>query len=356
VIVFGLASGTGQPKPQNHRLEEWGMDEIRWGMIGCGDVTERKSSPAFNQVPHSRLIAVTGRNPEHVQDFARRHAIPKWFPDSERLINDPEVDAIYIATPPDSHASYTLQAARAGKPVYVEKPMARTYAECQAMITACKAANVPLFVAYYRRCLPAFLKIKELMDGGAIGSVRCIATRLILPPHPEDRIPGQLPWRVRPEISGGGYLYDLASHQIDYLDFLFGSYTSIASQFSNQAGWYRAEDVIAAAWTHSSGVLGSGTWCFTAAPGQRIDQTEIIGSQGRITFSFFEQAPVRLETAAGAEEFLYPRRDPIQQPLIQLVVDELRGAGVCPSTGLSAARTNWVLEQILKRGDSDLHG
>ncbi|RPJ51029.1 MAG: gfo/Idh/MocA family oxidoreductase [Chloroflexi bacterium] len=324
------------------------MDEIRWGMIGCGDVAERKSGPAFNLVPHSRLVAVTGRNLERVKDYARRHGIPKWHPDGEKLINDPEIDAIYIATPPDSHASYTLQAARAGKPVYVEKPMARTLAECQAMVAACAKAGVPLFVAYYRRCLPAFLKIKELVDGGAIGAVRCVTARLFYPPRPEDVAHAELPWRVRPEISGGGYLYDLASHQIDYLDFLFGPFTSITSQFTNQAGWYSPEDIIAAAWTHSSGVIGSGTWCFSA--GQRLDEAEIIGSAGRITFSFFEQAPVRLETDAGAEEYLYPRRDPIQQPLIELVVDELRGAkGLCPSTGETGARTNWVLEQIVKK-------
>ena len=323
------------------------MNQVRWGMIGCGDVTERKSGPAFNKVAHSSLVAVMARRAVQAEDYARRHGVPRWYDDADRLINDPEVDAIYIATPPDSHAEYTLRAAQAGKPVYVEKPMARTYAECQEMVAACKSAGVPLFVAYYRRCLPAFRKVKELVEGGAVGDVRVVSLRLVHPIHPGDQAPsGQLPWRVRPEIAGGGYFYDLGSHQLDYLDFLFGPITSAVGQSANQAGLYPAEDAVTAAWTHASGVLGSGVWCFTASLDSRIDLCEITGSQGRITFSFFEQIPVTLERDSEVEQFTLPPPNPIQQPLIQTIVDELRGEGICPSTGDSGARTNWVMERI----------
>lgn len=332
------------------------MDEIRWGMIGCGDVAERKSGPAFNRLPNSSLIAVAGTSSGRAEEYAHRHGISKWYNDGNLIIDDPEVNAIYIATPPDSHASYTIQAAQAGKPVYVEKPMARTYAECQSMIAACQQSGVPLFVAYYRRCLPAFLKIKELVENGIIGAVRCVTIRLFSPPQPQDLDRDHLPWRVRPEISGGGYLYDLASHQLDYLDYLFGPVSGVASLTANQAGLYPAEDITAASWLHASGVIGSGVWCFTTAQGQAVDQAEIVGSWGRIRFSFFEQEPVCLETSSGVEEFLFPRRDPIQLPLIQLVVDELRGVGQCPSTGVSAARTNWVLEQMVRQSANPLSG
>ncbi len=325
------------------------MDEIRWGIIGCGDVTEAKSGPAFNRIEHSSLVAVMRRNAEKAQDYARRHGVPRWYDDADQLIHDPEVNAIYIATPPDSHAEYTLRAAQAGKPVYVEKPMARTGQECQAMIAACQKAEVPLFVAYYRRCLPAFLKVKELLQSGAVGQVRLISLRLYHPVHPDDLNPQHLPWRVNPEISGAGYFYDLASHQLDYLDYIFGPIQSAFGQKANQAGLYPAEDVICASWAHQSGVLGSGTWCFTVSPEQKLDKAEVIGSQGRITFSFFETLPVRLETPAGVQEFNFPRQDPIQQPLIQTVVDDLRGMGTSPSTGVSAARTNRVMEDILRR-------
>ncbi len=323
------------------------MDAVRWGMIGCGDVTEKKSGPAFNQIKHSSLVAVMGRTPEKTQAYAGRHGIPRWYTSASDLVMDPLVNAVYIATPPDSHAEYTLLAAQAGKPVYVEKPMARTYAECQAMITACQEASVPLFVAYYRRCLPAFQRVKSLVGGGAIGTVRFISVRLFHSLHPGDSDSQHLPWRVLPEISGGGYFYDLGSHQLDFLDDLFGPVISAVGQSSNQAGLYPAEDIVAASWTHRSGVVGNGLWCFTVDKAQQMDLAEVVGSRGKLSFSFFEPLPVTLETEKGVESFSFPRIEPIQQPLIQAVVDDLRGLGICPSTGVSAARTNRVMEQIL---------
>ena len=321
-------------------------DLIRWGMIGCGDVTEVKSAPAFNRVEHSSLAAVMGRNAEKTRDYAARHGVPRWYTNADELIEDPEVNAIYIATPPDSHCEYTLRAARAGTPVYVEKPMARTVAECDQMIAACQAAGAPLFVAYYRRRLPLFMKAKELVAAGAVGEVRFILVRLVHPFHPGDETQ---PWRVRPEISGGGYFYDLGAHQFDYLDDLFGPIRSAVGHAANQAGLYPAEDLVTASWRHESGVMGSGVWCFTAPAEQRIDQAEIVGSRGRITFSFFESQPLVVETAAGVETYSFARQDPIQQPLIQTVVDELRGVGKCPSTGESGARTNRVLQRIVSK-------
>lgn len=322
------------------------MDEIRWGIIGCGDVTEVKSGPAFNRIAHSSLVAVMRRDADKARDYARRHNVQRWYADADRLIFDPEVNAIYVATPPDAHAEYTIRAAQAGKPVYVEKPMARTAAECQMMIDVCQRAGIPLFVAYYRRCLPAFVKVKELVDSGAIGQVRMVNIRLIQAAAVDS---ANLPWRVRPEIAGGGLFYDLGSHQLDFLDYLLGPITTARGLAVNQAGLYPAEDAVAACWQHESGVLGSGSWCFTAAPGQKQDQVEVLGSQGRITFATFDSQPVYLETPAGREEFTFPRQDPIQQPLIETVVAELRGEGTCPSTGASALRTNQVMEMILRK-------
>src|SRR5438067_5233611 len=158
-------------------------------MIGCGDVTEVKSGPGFQKAAHSRLVAVMRRNGALARDYAERHGVPRWYDDAESLVADPEVDAVYVATPPSSHEEYTLLAARAGKPVYVEKPMARDHAECVAMIDACRAAGVPLFVAYYRRALPRFLKIKELIESGAIGEVRFVAITLYKTLTPQELDP-----------------------------------------------------------------------------------------------------------------------------------------------------------------------
>jgi len=321
------------------------MERIRWGIIGCGSVTEVKSGPAFQQAEGSELVAVMRRDREKAADYAARHGVPRWYAAADRLIADPDVDAVYMATPPSSHAAYALRAARAGKPVYVEKPMARTWAECERMIAACEQAEVPLFVAYYRRSLPAFLKVKELVESGAIGRVRFVTVALYYPAQEEDM--DQLPWRVVPEISGGGYFFDLGSHQLDFLDFALGPIVSAQGRAANQAGLYQAEDVVCAHFAFESGALGSGVWCFTVAENQRLDRTEIVGSRGKIVYSTFDFAPVRLETEDGVEEFPFTPPAHVQQPLVQTVVDELLGRGTCPSTGRTAARTSRVMDQII---------
>jgi predicted dehydrogenase len=318
---------------------------IRWGIIGCGDVTEVKSGPAFQEVQGSDLVAVMRRNGDLARDYAERHSVPTWYDDAQALIEDPNVNAIYVATPPSSHKEYTIRAAQAGKPVYVEKPMALNFAECQEMIAACGTAEVPLFVAYYRRALPRFLKIKELVDAGAVGDVRFVAITLYQPLRAQHEDPEKLPWRVLPEIAGGGIFVDLASHQLDFLDYLLGPITAAQGYSGNQANRYPAEDIVSGSFRFESGILGVGAWCFTAF--EDVDRTEIVGEKGRITYSTFDDRPVVLETAEGLVEFSIGYPQHIQQPLIQTVVDELLGEGVCPSHGLSGARTSWVMDQML---------
>jgi len=202
-------------------MKKFADTEVRWGVLGVGKVCELKSAPAMNTIAHSRLVAVMRRDEEKAKDYAARHGVHKWYTSATDLIHDPEVNAIYIATPPHVHVELTQLAAAAGKPVYVEKPMARTHAECLQMIQACEQASVPLFVAYYRRKLPHFLKIKELLDQGEIGSIRTVHINLKQVLTPNLVSSSGENWRVIPEIAGGGYFYDLASHQLDLLDFLF---------------------------------------------------------------------------------------------------------------------------------------
>ncbi len=325
------------------------MRTIRWGIIGVGDVTEVKSGPALQQAKHSALVAVMRRTGELARDYAERHGVLKWYDDADALIHDPEVDAVYIATPPDTHMAYTLRAAQAGKPVYVEKPMARTYAECRRMIDACQTAGVPLYVAYYRRALPRFLKVKELVDSGTLGEIRFVTVTLTQPPAPYD--PDHLPWRVIPEIAGGGLFVDLASHMLDFLDYVLGPIRVAHGHVANQGHQYPAEDIVSATFAFESGVQGVGLWCFTGF--EDVDRIEIAGTQGKVVFSAFGNAPVQLIRAGGATEFSIEHPPYIQQPLIQTVVNALNGAGLCPSTGESAARTSRVLDQLLGR---DLSG
>lgn len=323
------------------------MEDLKWGIIGCGDVTEVKSGPAFQKVPHSTVVAVMRRNAEKAADYAQRHGISKWYTDADALINDPDVNAVYVATPPDSHADYAIRAMRAGKPVYVEKPMALNGTECEAMNRVSRETGMPLFVAFYRRALPYFLKVKELIDQKTIGDIRCVNVQLNWQPADRELDKGPLPnWRVTPEISGGGLFHDLASHQFDLLEFLLGPIQSASGLTRNQAGLYQADDLVVASFAFESGVLGTGSWCFTVNPEQRMEQTQLIGSKGKITFSFFENFIIIVDTEAGTETITVPFPDHVQQPLIELIVNELRGEGKSPSTGKTGGRSSMVLDWI----------
>jgi predicted dehydrogenase len=327
------------------------LTEVRWGIIGAGDVCEVKSGPAMNKIQHSRLVAVMRRNADKAQDYAMRHGVPKWYDDADNLINDPEINAIYIATPPGSHEAYTLKAAQAGKPVYVEKPMARTYTECVSMVEACERAGVPLFTAFYRRSLPNFLKIQSILREGILGDVRYVNILLNKTPQPDIvwASNNNDNWRIIPEISGGGYFFDLASHQLDMMDFLFGPVQGAQGIARNQAGIYNAEDIVAGTFYFENGIVGQGTWCFTTSKASDKEVTTIVGSKGQLSFPFFSDHSVTLEVNGKEKEIMkFDIPVNIQQPLIQTIVDELRGVGKCPSTGVSGARTNKVMEILAK--------
>ncbi len=321
------------------------LSAVNWGMIGCGNVAEVKSGPAFNKVRGSQLVAVMRRNGEKARDYAIRHNVPRWYDDAEQLINDPEVNAVYIATPPGSHAEYAIRTMKAGKPVYVEKPMAATYNECLEMISVSEQTGVPLFVAYYRRMLPGFIKIKELLDSGAIGHPRFFLIRLFQPPCKED-MQKTLPWRVIPEISGGGYIYDLGSHQIDLIDYLLGPIEETGSYTTNLAGLYAPEDFVSSGFRCSTGIAGSGTWNFAAPDRLEEDTIEIFGDTGKIRFSCFGFTATELTREGQTTHFANPRPDHVQQPLIQTIVEELSGKGKCPATGTSSAKTSLLLDRI----------
>jgi 1,5-anhydro-D-fructose reductase (1,5-anhydro-D-mannitol-forming) len=317
---------------------------IGWGIIGCGNVTETKSGPGFQKARNSRLVAVMRRDAERARDYASRHGVPRWYDDAQALVADSGVDAVYVATPPSSHREYTLLAARAGKPVYVEKPMALNLAECEEMIAACREARVPLYVAYYRRALDRFLKVKQLVADGAIGEVRLVRITLSQRATPEE-IEGNLPWRVIPLIAGGGRFVDLASHMLDFLDDALGPISTVKGIAGNQAGYFDAEDTVTASFAFESGVQGVGSWCFVGS--ESTDHTEIVGTKGTIGYATFDASPVTLVAEDEAREFPIPVPPHIQQPLIQTVVDALNGEGECPSTGESGARTTRVMDAIL---------
>ena len=335
---------------------------IRWGFIGCGSVTEKKSGPAFNKVDGSGIVAVMRRDKEKARDYAARHDIKKWYDNANDLINDNDVNAVYIATPPGSHYEYAIAAMKAGKPVYIEKPMAASDEECVEINKVSEETGVPCFVAYYRRTLPYFLKVKQLIDDGKLGEISTVQISFAIPPYATDYNRDNLPWRVKKEIAGAGYFYDLASHQLDLLDFIFGEIEDVYGFSRNTAGLYDVEDTVSTTFRFKNGVIGSGSWTFVAPKDTRLDQITVVGTKGKLTFSTFNFSPIELETSKDKQEFLLENPENIQFYLIQSIVNYLNEKGETPvsieetsvsigeipvSTGATAIRTNYIMDKIL---------
>ena len=320
------------------------MDLVRWGIVGCGNVTEVKSGPGFQKAEGSRLAAVMRRDRAKAADYARRHGVPRVHADAEALIDDAGVDAVYVATPPSSHLDLALRVAAARKPCLVEKPMAMTHAECARMIEAFRAAGVPLFVAYYRRALPRFLEVRRQLESGAIGPVTDVHVRIAEPLAKGDAAAG---WRFDPAIAGAGLFYDLASHCLDLLDFLLGPIEEASGFAVNTGGAYAVEDVTAGSFRFSRGLVGTGVWNFNA---DRSEDTMVFsGPLGELRTPVFTDGDVIVRR--GGHDEVLPLRNPphVHQPLIQAIVDELRGRGRCESTGESGARASWVMDRLLER-------
>ena len=325
------------------------LDKIRWGFIGCGEVTETKSGPAFSMIHRSEVVAVMSRDAEKAASYARRNHIPRWYTDPQLLIGDEDVNAIYIATPPSSHATFAIMAMKAGKPVYIEKPMAASYEDCARINRISQETGVPCFVAYYRRYLPYFQKVKELVNSDKIGKVINIQIRFAQPPRNLDYNNNNLPWRVQADIAGGGYFYDLAPHQFDLLQDIFGCILEAKGYINNIGKLYDAEDTISACFKFESGIPGSGSWCFVSHESAKEDRIEIIGDKGMICFSVFTYDPIALHTEKGREEILPENPPYVQLPLIKAVVEHLQGKAICTCDGISATPTNWVMDRILNK-------
>lgn len=319
---------------------------INWGIIGCGDVTEVKSGPAFNKVPGSKLVAVMRRDAAKAADYAKRHNVPRWYNDAAALINDAEVNAIYIATPPSSHEAYALAAINAGKPVYVEKPMTMSYAAAQNMALAAKTANVKLTVAHYRRQWPLFQKLKALLAEKAIGEVRLVQLKLYKqPPTVAELSDEKYMWRFDPAVAGGGLFHDLAPHQLDILYWLFGDAASVNGLAINQGEYYKVPDLVNGQILFSNKIVFTGNWCFTAA--EACDECTIIGSEGSLRFSFFTDNNITLQRNNTTTQFDFERLQHVQQPMIEAVVNYFAGNAFNPCTAEEGAEImRWMDEMV----------
>ena len=326
------------------------MKHISWGFIGCGEVTEKKSGPAFNEVKGSHIEAVMSRQAHNARSYAERHHVKKWFTDAQELIDDPEVNAIYVATPPASHATYAIMAMQAGKPVYIEKPLAANYDDCVRINRISEQTGVPCFVAYYRRYLPYFQRVKQIISDGTIGKLLNVQLSFVCPPRALDyQTQENLPWRLQSKISGGGYFYDLAPHQLDLLQDMFGVIVRAHGYKANRGGLYDVEDTISAVFEFESGLSGSASWCFVGHESAREDRIEVIGDKGMVSFAVYDYSPIELHLSQGKQTISVPNPPYVQLPIIKSVIEDLQGIGISSSTCISATPTNWVMDRILRK-------
>ena len=319
---------------------------IQWGIIGCGDVTEVKSGPAFNKASHSSLVAVMRRDFDKAKDYALRHNVPKFYTNAEELINDPDVNAIYIATPPAYHEEYTVAALRAGKPVYVEKPMALSERSCWRMIEIAEELDVRFTVAHYRRALPMFDKIKELI--GQIGDIRFITINFLQPAQTSLVAASEVNWRVDPNISGGGLFHDMAPHHIDLMLYFFGDPVQYSGYSANQARLSMADDIVSGDIIFKNDIICKGLWCFNVPEQEAKDECQIIGSEGKVVFPFHGNF-CQISKDGKTERFDFTHPAHIQQPMIEQVVDFFAGnTDVNPCDAREGAKVLRMMEAFTK--------
>ncbi len=326
------------------------MNKINWGIIGCGDVTELKSGPAFNKVKNSSLAAVMRRDAVKAKDYSQRHNVPKWYTDANQLINDPDVNAIYVATPPSSHEEYTIAAIKAGKPVYVEKPMSVSFSSAKNMMQAANEYDQKLVVAHYRRQQPLFKRIKELLAEKAIGDVRVVNLACYKKALTESELSdASIGWRVNPEISGGGLFNDLGTHELDLMIYFFGEVESAVGIASNQARLYNADDVVAGNILFKSGIMFNGTWCFDIGKHNEKDLCEIIGTNGKISFAVFDHQVITLTRGLNTETITFEKLMHVQQPMIEKVVSYFLDEGSNPCSGEEGLKVMELIDEFTSR-------
>lgn len=317
------------------------MNQVQWGIVGCGEVTEVKSGPALQKAGRSTVTAVMRRDGEKAADYARRHGIGKSYDSAQQLIEDPEVNAVYIATPPASHCELTLAALKAGKPVLVEKPMSLTLEEGRRMAAASKDAGQSLVVAFYRRALPRFERMRELIQDGSIGTPRCVSVvhRMRTPESSNTN------WRLDPKVGGGGFFADMQSHTIDWLSYVFGPAKSVQSQIRHQNKMHAAEDLVAFSLGYED-VVASGLCAYSV--GEQAESVTVIGDKGSVAMGFFRPSSITLTTAEGTQEIDLPDPPHVHQPFVEQIVAHLLDGAPNPCAPEVGLQTMEVLDQIYR--------
>ena len=316
---------------------------IRWGFLGCGKVVLTKSGDAFRNVPNSTIEAVRRRNLEQAKESAEYFGAPNWCDKIEDLLAS-DIDAVYIATPPGFHYEQAMECLKAGKAVYLEKPFARNYPEAKALTEGFEKAGIPLYIAHYRRALPRFLKIREMLSAKIIGEVESIDFHLNRIFSPKEVQKG---WLYDLVLSGGGKYYDIAPHTVDIINFLFGNITQVQGSAKNIGVGCPLENVVEMSFVTEKGIQGNARFCCVAE--EKSDRMYVTGTKGTMEFSVHGKTDVIVRDIDGnvVERFDLPDPKTVEEAMVQSVVEDLLGISVCESKARDVLITYEIIDKVL---------
>ena len=319
-------------------------EKVRYGIIGCGNVVERKSGPSIQRAERSEIAALMRRDEAKLRAVAESFGVSAFTNNAQEVIHSLDVDIVYVATPPNSHAEYVLSAAEAGKHVLVEKPMGMSAAEGERMIAACDHAGVELFVAYYRRFQPHVMKMRELIREGRIGKPVQAFIDISCPIR--DYSPER--WRNDPEIGGGGPFVDIGSHRLDVMAYLLGEAHSVCGVTTTFDRECRVEQAVSLSIRFKSGAQCTAVGDYYS--GRHADRFTIIGTEATIESERLDGHAFVLKKGQHEEAF---RFDPYPAPhlgLIRHVENVLLDGAPNETSGRAALVTEKILDAVVRKG------
>jgi predicted dehydrogenase len=315
------------------------MSVVRWGLIGAGDIVRKRVAEAVRDGRGCELVAVSRARRDLVDRFAHEVGARRGYPNWQDLVRDPDVDAVYVATPVHLHAEQTIAAAEAGKHVLCEKPMAMDVGGCDRMIAACRASGVRLGIAYYRRFYPVVTRIGALLASGEIGDPVWAQMTAFEPFNPAPGAPRA--WLVQPTQSGGGPMADFGCHRLEVLQHLLGPVQRVRSVVANVVLPRAVEDTAAALLQFERGPCAM--LAVTHAAADRRDTFDLFGTRGSIRVPSLNAGD--LEVRAGGEQRResHPPAPNVHMPLVEDFVDAIR-AGRAPAVDGTVGRAVAVIQ------------
>ncbi len=320
------------------------MKILNWGLIGAGDISRKRVAPALRDLANCNLVAVNRARADLAEEFATEFGAKKWFANWEELLTDKQIEAVYIATPVFLHARQTIAAARAGKHVLCEKPMALSVAECDEMIAACAAHGVKLGIAYYRRFYPVINRIKEIIAAGELGKISFAQINSFEEFNPSREHSRY--WLLEKEKSGGGPMMDFGCHRLEVLENLFGQIIRLKSIVSNAVFEREVEDTASVLCQFESGVCANLNVTHAACEPQ--DTLDIFGTRGSIHIPVLSGAEMKIRTGNNERIEYHAPAANIHQPLIADFTEAVLNAAEPAVNGETGKRIAQLEEEIYR--------